>query len=75
MMLGIYQRLAELWMLQKKRDLTDAEQDEFIICMEANVKRAWKIIRLENLSLAASLVNDTEWQHQICAELDKLQVE
>ncbi|GAB7387334.1 hypothetical protein BSNK01_11700 [Bacillaceae bacterium] len=68
----IYQRLAELWIINKKRPLTEAEQQEMYHCLEANAKRAWKVALLENLSLMASMTNDTQWHLEICAELEKL---
>lgn len=71
-MLGIHQRLGELWMVQKKRELSQAEQDEFIICLEANLKLAWKVAKLKNLSLVASMSGDVTWLHEISAQLDKL---
>ena len=68
----VTKRIAELWWIQKSRPLTDDENKEFIHCMDATVMRAWRLARLENLSYMASLTKDTEWQHEICAEIDKL---
>ncbi|WP_438769223.1 DUF7667 family protein [Brevibacillus sp. JB24b] len=42
-------------------------------CLSANAKRAWEIAKLKNLSLVASLTNDKEWQHELCAKLEKIQ--
>ncbi|GEL78851.1 hypothetical protein TMU01_30860 [Tenuibacillus multivorans] len=33
---------------------------------------AQKLATLENLSLAASIENDTEYQHEICKRIDEL---
>ncbi|BCJ86433.1 DUF7667 family protein [Effusibacillus dendaii] len=69
----VMQRLAELWTINKKRPLTEDEMKEMEQCLEANAKRAWKLATLENLSLVASMTNDMEWQHEICAEIEKLE--
>ncbi|WP_428994076.1 DUF7667 family protein [Brevibacillus halotolerans] len=29
--------------------------------------RTWEISKLKNLSLVASLTNDTDWQHELCS--------
>jgi hypothetical protein len=73
-MWGPHQRMAELWIKQKKKPLTQEELDEMSICLEANAKRAWKLATLENLSLVASMTNDTEWQHEICRQIEELKV-
>ncbi|QDX91759.1 hypothetical protein EEL30_04860 [Brevibacillus laterosporus] len=43
--------------------------------LRANAKRAWGLAKLKNLSLVASLTNDTEWQHELCAKLEKIKDE
>ncbi|MDD9266303.1 hypothetical protein ACFPES_04585 [Paenibacillus sp. GCM10023248] len=72
-MLAVHQRMAELWTLRKKRELTKAEQDELMLCMEANATYVWMRIKLENLSLCASLTSDYEWLHEICERIEKLE--
>ncbi|MBG9774109.1 hypothetical protein ABD71_13925 [Brevibacillus laterosporus] len=39
----------------------------------ANAKRAWEIAKLKKLSLIASMTNDTEWQHELCARIEKIE--
>lgn len=68
----VHQRLAELWSVSKQRELTLAEMDEISHCLDANLKRAWDVAKLKNLSLVAYMVNDTDWQHSICKKLEKL---
>jgi len=68
----VHQRMAELWAINKKRELTLDEMTEMSHCLEANMKRAWEIAKLKNMSLLASMTNDVEWQHELCAKLEKL---
>lgn len=68
-----HQRLAELWLKQKKKPLSKEELDEMTHCLEANARRAWKLALLENYSLMASMVQDTEWQHEICRQIEELE--
>ena len=71
----VCQRLSELWYKQKRRPLTSDEQQEFSICMDAMMNKALRLARLENLSYAASIVNDTEEQLKICSEIEKIKAE
>jgi hypothetical protein len=68
-----HQRMAELWTIGKRRKLTFSEQREMEMCQEANAADVWKRIKLENLSLIAAMTNDTEWQHELCAEMEDSQ--
>ncbi|ANE47224.1 hypothetical protein SY83_14180 [Paenibacillus swuensis] len=70
---GFHQRLAELWTLRKDRPWTAEEQREFDLCLDANANYAWKLIQLENLSLAASMTRDYDWLHSICQDIERLQ--
>lgn len=67
------QRLAELWTLSKQRSLTDQEQKEFDLCLDANASYAWKLVNLENMSLMASMTRDYDWLHEICQHIERLQ--
>ena len=67
----VHQRLAELWMLQKVRQLTEDEQTEMITCLDWNMNYCWKYALLANYSVMADMTNDFNWQHDICGELDK----
>lgn len=72
MMWSVHRRMAELWFIQKSRSLTKDEETELIHCLEANANKAWKLAKLKNLSLMASIVQDTDEQHRICAEMEKI---
>lgn len=66
-------RLAELWQKSKTLGgkLTVAESKELGQCLDLHAAFMYEQAKLFNLSLAASMVDDTEWQHEICARLDK----
>jgi hypothetical protein len=72
LMWAVDQRICELWTINKRRPLTDEEMTEFAHCMDAHVNRAWQISKLKNLSLLAHMTDDVEWQHELCAKLEKL---
>jgi hypothetical protein len=65
--------MAELWVIGRKRELTEDEQAELSACLHYNAIFAWKLSGLYNLSLAASMTNDAEWQHEICKRIEKLE--
>jgi hypothetical protein len=65
--------MAELWTLQQTRPLTREEQNEMNICLHFNTNYARKLAELHNLSLAASMVQDIEWQHEICGKIEQLE--
>ncbi|MGE7225451.1 DUF7667 family protein [Paenibacillus glucanolyticus] len=73
--IAIHQRMAELWTIRKRRELTNAELDEMALCLDANANYVWKMVRLENLSLMASMTNDYDWLHEICRRIDELEGE
>ncbi|MDF2962443.1 MAG: hypothetical protein K0S39_4178 [Paenibacillus sp.] len=72
-MLPVHWRLAELWTLGRQRELTEDEESEISACLHYNAIFARKLSGLYNLSLAASMTNDTEWQHEICKQIEKLE--
>ncbi|MBW5448690.1 hypothetical protein GE107_21840 [Cohnella sp. CFH 77786] len=67
----IYERLAELWYIKRRRALTAQERSDFDHCLSVNAAHMSKLAGLYNLSLLASMTGDTEWQHEICRELEK----
>lgn len=69
----IHQRLAELWTINKRRQLTPKEMDEVQHCLSMNMKYCWELAYQENLSLLASMTNDVDWQHEICLEIDRIE--
>lgn len=68
-MWSVYKRMAQL---TSKKELNEDEQKELNICLKANQKLVEKLVSLENLSIAASLTEDTEWQHEICAGIEEI---
>lgn len=69
----VHQRLAELWHKHSNdSELSEDEIEEFKLCLDANTNKAWKLAELENLSLIASMIDDTDWLHDICAEIEKV---
>jgi hypothetical protein len=70
----IHQRLAELWMTQKKRSLTKAEAHEWSLCLDANADYAYRAAKLYNLSCIATDTQDLSWLNDLFTELDKLEM-
>ncbi|WP_425517036.1 DUF7667 family protein [Paenibacillus tritici] len=66
--------MAELWTIQQKRPLKNSEQLEMEICQQANVLYCWDWARLMHFSVIASETNDAELQHEICAQIEELQL-
>ena len=66
-----HQRMAELWTIGRTRRLTPEEQTELDQCMQVNAKLCWEMACLENLSLLASMTHDTDWQHDICRQIEE----
>lgn len=73
-MLPMHMRMAEIWTINQRRELTESEMKEMHMCMRANADYAYKLADLYNLSLMASMTDDWDWQHEICAEIDKLEI-
>ncbi|MEJ8548133.1 DUF7667 family protein [Brevibacillus borstelensis] len=69
----VHKRMAELYNINRKRQLTAKEMDEMALCLQANFNRVWEIATLKNLSMLAHMTNDVEWQHEICSKLEKIQ--
>lgn len=68
--------MAELWNIQSnERALTAEEMSELKICLDANMNKCRKVARLKNLSLLASQTDDTDWQHEICSQLEEIYVD
>ncbi|GLX67500.1 DUF7667 family protein [Paenibacillus glycanilyticus] len=70
--LPILERLAELWTIRGRRPLTAEEQADLEHCLTFNAMHIRQLAHLHNLSLAASIAGDIEWQHEICQRLEKL---
>lgn len=71
---AVHQRLAELWIIERSRPLTTVEMLEQQHCLAANAAYVWKAAQYANLSLLASMTNDTEWQHEICMDMERLEM-
>lgn len=65
-------RMAELWIAQRSRQLTEEELLEMTHCHAANANYCWEIVSLQNMSFAAYQAGDMEWLHEICAQLEAL---
>lgn len=72
-MLIIQQRLAELWMINKQRELTEAEGTEMADCMKVNCDYVQKMGELDNLSYLAYSTQDWEWLHEVCARIEAVE--
>ncbi len=68
----VAERFIELSVLKQHRKLTLSETQEFNESFKHLEKREWQKAKLKELSYFAHVTNDTDWQHQICAELEKL---
>jgi hypothetical protein len=66
----VYMRMAELYQKRKHGTIRADELVELDHCMQLNLDHCWKKIILRNLSLAAHMTNDNEWQHEICAKIE-----
>lgn len=66
-------RLAELFLMQKRRQLTDPEILEMTHCLAANAKYCWDLVALQNMSFVAYQAGDMAWLHDICSQIDALE--
>jgi len=73
----VHRRLAELQAKVQKlggyRYLSASEQLEIHHCFRENLNLIRKIDELKNLAFIAHYAGDTEWEQEICAELDELE--
>ena len=68
----VVQRMAELWMINKKRGMNETQMQELHDCLSQNAAYCLKRAHLENLSYVAYEIGDMDWVHSICAELEAL---
>lgn len=68
-MLTIHERLAELYMISRKRMLTADEEIEQQHCLQANARYCWEMARLNNEANLAAHTADTQWQQDISAQM------
>ena len=69
---ALHQRMAELWTIRRSRSLTKEER-ELEICLDANISYCWRMSALENMSLMASMTDDHDWLHRLCAQMEQWQ--
>jgi hypothetical protein len=74
---AVHRRLAELADKAKRlggyANLSEAEQVELSHCLHANANLVYRYDVLTTLSWIAHEVNDVEWQHDICRQIDELE--
>lgn len=68
----VAERFIELSVLQRHRKLTLFEANDLKICLKYLEKLEWQKAKLKELSYLASMTNDVDWQHELCAKLEKL---
>ena len=66
-------RFSELMMIGRYRPLSQKELQEVNESIQYLDNRMWKLARLYNFSLMAYMTNDHDWQHEICAEIERLE--
>ncbi|WP_054026874.1 hypothetical protein [Bacillus sp. FJAT-28004] len=72
-MMNVHWRLAELWLLQEKRSLSEQETSEMNACMKLNAKYAQRLAEQYNFGYMANMIGDEAWLQEIKAEIDKLE--
>lgn len=72
----IHRRLMEIHVSANKlggyEQLPERDQQDLHHCMRANARLVERLEDLNELSLQASYVGDSEWQHEICARIEAL---
>jgi hypothetical protein len=74
-MMHIHWRLAELWTIQKKRELSESELEEMKHSLQLNADYAYKLADFYNLALIANMTDDMNYLHELCCSIDKLEIE
>ena len=69
----VAERFIELSILQTKRRLTPLEKREMNEALVYLEEREWEKAKLKNFSLMATMTNDTDWRHDLCKEIDRLE--
>ncbi len=64
-MLPIHERMAELWTIRSRRELTGEEWRELTFCLDANASYVWKKVKVNNLCQLASMTNDSHWLQEL----------
>lgn len=69
----VVDRFVELMVVESYRPLNNQELVELAESFEYLKRRQERLWTLKNLSLLAHMTNDTEWQHEICAEIERVE--
>lgn len=69
----VAERFIELCIHEKNRRLSIVERFEKQECLKYLERRFWELAKLKNLSLMAGMTEDVDWQHELCAEIEKLE--
>ncbi|MFD2704180.1 DUF7667 family protein [Salibacterium lacus] len=69
----VVHRVAELLVLSQHRPLTEHEQKEWRESEQFLINREWNLAKLKNFSEMAHMTDDTEWQHEICEKLERME--
>jgi hypothetical protein len=70
----VHRRLAELTFISKKRRLKATEQLEMFHCLEVNAKIVSELDSLKQVALHAHEMGDMDWQMDLCAKIEGLEV-
>ncbi|MEK4206489.1 MULTISPECIES: DUF7667 family protein [Paenibacillus] len=73
-MLPVHERLAELFILSRRRQLTAAEETEQQQCLQINATYCYELARLQNEIQLAEQTADLQWHQDICAQMFELRV-
>ena len=69
----VAERFIELAAAMQYRSLTLQELREWRESYKYLTMRQWQISKLKEMSYLAYVPGDTEWHHEICAQLEKLE--
>jgi len=71
---AVAERLLELLVIKEcYRPLTEMEQREYNESLQWMMNYMWRMATLKNLSMMAHMSGDTDWLHEICAEIERLE--
>lgn len=73
-MLPVHERLAELFTLSRRRQLTASEEVEQQQCLQVNAVYCWEMARLHNEAHLAEQSDDSAWNQDIIAQMFELRL-
>ncbi|MRN52013.1 DUF7667 family protein [Paenibacillus monticola] len=74
LMLPVHLRLAEFFHMHKAGKLTHAHGPELLQCLQVNAQYCWDVVKLEQLSGIAILLNDDTWFDELRIRIDALRL-